>query len=65
MAINMKKWQNRTGLAVILGLLVFVLFLFVTPIYGLNITPQTVQGFANVGGTYGELVPINQGYTGG
>ncbi|MCX6007014.1 MAG: hypothetical protein NTZ34_07110 [Chloroflexi bacterium] len=62
--IDMKKWQNRTGLAVLLGLLVFILFLFVTPIYGFNITPQTVQGFANVGGNYGALTPVQEGYGG-
>ena len=60
--IDLKKWQNRTGLAVLLGLLVFILILSVTPIFGFNITPQTTQGSATVGGWFGELVPVQAGY---
>jgi hypothetical protein len=60
--INLNKWQNRTAAAVLLGLLVFILVLFVTPIYGFNISPQTVQGFSNVGGQYGALIPVQEGY---
>jgi hypothetical protein len=62
--IDLKKWQNRTGLAVLLGLLVFILILSVTPIFGFNISPQTVQGFANVGGNYGALTNVQAGYGG-
>jgi hypothetical protein len=63
--IDFKKWQTRTAGAVLIGLLVFILVLFVTPIYGFNITPQTVQGFSNVGGNYGALTPVQAGYAGG
>jgi hypothetical protein len=62
--IDFKKWQTRTAGAVLLGLLIFILVLFVTPIYGFNIGPQTVQGFANVGGNYGALTNVQAGYGG-
>ena len=64
--IDFKKWQTRTVLAVIVALLIFGGVLFVTPIYGLNITAQTTQGSSTVGGWFGELVPtVHYGYSGG
>ena len=63
--IDLKKWQNRTALAVLLGLLIFIAVLYVTPIFGFNISPQATQGSASVGGWFGELVPVQAGYTGG
>ncbi len=65
MAIDMKKWQNKTILAVLLALIVIGAVFSVTPIYGFNITPGSVQGSAMVGGSHGELVPNTQGYGGG
>jgi len=55
--IDFKKWQTRTAVAVLLGLIIFVTVLYVTPIYGFNITPQTTQGSSHVGGWFGELTP--------
>jgi hypothetical protein len=63
--IDFKKWQTRTAFAVILGLIIFITVLSVTPIYGFNITPQATGGTSNVGGWFGELHPIEQGYSGG
>jgi hypothetical protein len=62
--IDLKKWQNRTVVAVLLGLLIFIAILSVTPIFGFNITPQSTQGSATVGGWFGELVPAHAGYGG-
>lgn len=64
--IDFRKWQSRTILAVILALIIFGGILSVTPIYGLNITPQSTQGSSYVGGSFGNLIPLtHQGYTGG
>ena len=64
--IDFKKWQSRTMLAVILALLIFGGVLYVTPIYGFNITPQSTPGASYVGGSFGNLVPpAHQGYAGG
>ncbi|MGA9048003.1 MAG: hypothetical protein WB588_03330 [Dehalococcoidia bacterium] len=66
--IDINKWQSRTILAVIMGLIIFVTVFSVTPIYGLNITPQSTHGASYVGGSFGELVPTlpqHQGYGGG
>jgi hypothetical protein len=62
--IDLKKWQNRTAVAVLLGLLIFIAILSVTPIFGFNITAQATQGSATVGGWFGELVPVQAGYGG-
>ncbi|MGD0354804.1 MAG: hypothetical protein ABSB31_05105 [Dehalococcoidia bacterium] len=64
--IDFKKWQYRTILATVVGIIIIVGVLSVTPIFGLNITPQSAQGASYVGGSFGDLVPTlpaHYGYT--
>ena len=64
--IDLKKWQYKTGFAVLLALIIFALVFSLTPIYGFNITPGSTQGSSQVGGWFGELVPtVHTGYSGG
>ncbi len=64
--IDFKKWQSKTVLAIIIGLIIFGAVISVTPIYGLNITPQSINGSSYVGGSFGELLPVyHSGYSGG
>jgi hypothetical protein len=64
--IDFKKWQYRTILATVVGIIIIVGVLSVTPIYGLNITPQSAQGASYAGGSFGNLVsttPVHYGYS--
>ena len=66
--IDFKKWLSRTSLsttlAIIVALIIFVGVFSVTPIYGLNITPQSTQGSSFAGGSFGNLVPTLPGHYG-
>lgn len=57
---DFKKWQSKTILAIVVGLIIIVGVLSVTPIYGFNITPQSAQGASYAGGSFGNLVPTTQ-----
>ena len=58
--IDFKKWPVRVVLAVLLTMVLFGAVISVTPIYGVNITPQSTTGSSNIGGSFGQLVPTNQ-----
>ncbi len=61
--IDFKKWQSKTILAIVMGLIIIVGVYSVTPIYGLNISPQSTHGTSFVGGSFGELVPTLPAHT--
>jgi len=66
--IDFKKWQSKTILAIVMGLIIIVGVVSVTPIFGLNITPQSTQGSSYAGGWFGNLestLPGHYGYGGG
>lgn len=65
-ALDFKKWPVRVVLAVLLTMVMFGAVISVTPIYGLNITPQSTTGSSNIGGSFGQLVPtVHATYGGG
>jgi len=64
--IDFKKWPVRVVLAVLLTMVLFGAVISVTPIYGVNISPQSTTGSSNIGGSFGQLVPTTHNtYSGG
>ena len=65
-SLDFKKWPVRVVLAVLLTMVLFGAVISVTPIYGVNISPQSTTGFSNIGGSFGQLVPTTHTtYSGG
>ena len=65
-SLDFKKRPVRVILAVLLTMVLFGAVISVTPIYGVNITPQSTTGSSNVGGHFGQLVPmVHTTYRGG
>jgi len=59
------KWPARVVLAVLLTMVLFGAVLSVTPIYGVNITPQSTTVSSYIGGWFGNLVPtVHNTYNG-
>jgi hypothetical protein len=64
--IDFKKWPARVVLAVLMTIVLFGAVISVAPIYGVNITPQSTTGVANIGGSFGTLVPtVHYSYSSG
>ena len=63
--LDFKHWSVRVVLAVLTTLVLTVAVYGVAPIYGVNITPQSTTGFSNIGGSFGQLVPTHNTYSGG
>lgn len=62
---DFKKGPAGVILAVLLTMVLFGAVISVTPIYGVNITPQSTTGSSNIGGWFGNLVPTGQATYGG
>ncbi len=64
--LDFTKWPARVVLGVLLTMILFGAVFSVTPIYGVNITPQSTTGSSYIGGWFGNLVPtVHTTYSGG
>ena len=51
--------KNKLIWAILVALLLFVMIFLVTPIYGVNIKPNSTVGIHEAGGHFGQLHPLS------